>query len=79
MKENYIKIEDTAFPRSVIMNKMVLSAAADHYTREEINALMEKLSLIDADDGATASVGESLMETAEGATARVRYGEEAAM
>ena len=57
MKENYIKIEDTAFPRSVVMNKMVLSAAADHYTREEINALMEKLSLIDADDGATASVG----------------------
>ena len=56
-----------------------MSAAADHYTREEINALMEKLSLIDADDGATASVGESLMETAEGATVRVRYGEEAAM
>ena len=35
--------------------------------------------MMDATDGDTASVGEVLMEAAEGDTARVRDGEEAAM
>ena len=79
MKEKYIKIGDTAFAQSVVVNKMELSAAADHYAREEINAPRAKFVLMDAADGATASVGDALMEADEGSTARVRDGEEAAM
>ena len=79
MKEKYIDIGDTDFAQSVVVKKMELSAAADHYTREEINALIEIFALMDDYDGATASVGEAFMKAAEGDTARVRDGEEAAM
>ena len=61
------------------MNNMELSAAVDHYTREEINALRKKFTFMDAADGATASAGEALTEAAEGATARVGDAEEAAI
>ena len=40
---------------------------------------MAKFILMDDSDGAIDSVGEALMEATEGATARVRDGEEAAM
>ena len=33
LKEKDIKIGDTDFARSVVVKKMYLSAAADHYTR----------------------------------------------
>ena len=38
-----------------------------------------KLELMDDADGSTCSVGESFIEAFEGVTARVGYGEEAAM
>ena len=79
MKEKYINIGDTAFARNVVVKKMEFSAAVDHYTREERNAPREKFALMNAADGATASVGEALVEAAEGATSRVGDGEEAAM
>ena len=56
----YIKIWDTAFDQSVVVNKMKLSASVDHCTRDEINALREKFALMDAADGSTASVAEAL-------------------
>ena len=58
MKEKDIKIGDTAFSRSVVVKKMELSAAGDHYTREERNTLRAKFACMDAADGATSSVGE---------------------
>ena len=79
MKEKDIKIGDTAFAQSVVVKKMELSSDADRYTREERNSLRENSKLMDADDGATASFGEALMEVSEGAIARVGDGEEAAM
>ena len=61
------------------MKNMELSAAVDHYTREERKSLREIFALVEDYDWDTASVGESLMEADEGATARVGDGEEAAM
>ena len=61
------------------MKKMELSADADHYTREEINSLREKFTLINAADKDIVSFRESLMESAEGATVRFGVGEESAM
>ena len=55
LKEKYINIGDTAFDQSVVVKNMELSAAADHYTRQERNELRENLSLMDSSDGATYS------------------------
>ena len=79
LEKKDINIGDNAFARSAVVKKMEFSAAVDHYTREERNALREMFELMDAADGATASVGEALMEAAEGATSRVGDGEEAVM
>ena len=39
MKGKYLKIGDTTFAWSVVVKNMELSAAVDHYTKEEINIL----------------------------------------